>query len=149
MQVFIKAALSTGSGKIGGACFWFEEMVEDRSNLVIMCRLHSLECISGVALDDFNVRIFGLTPKCENEHSQTVKSLKTMCFNLRYLTRHFDVWSYAAEENAECSWPHNYEAVDLEEGTFKYITDVQKKFAQLIFRKTYCLEESNFNLVSV
>ena len=71
-------SLNSGVGKKGGACYWYQEFAETSSTLVVMCRLHSLECISGVVLEELNVSVFGSTPKCEVNHSATVESLQTI-----------------------------------------------------------------------
>ena len=38
------SAVNSGTGKVGGACFWYQEDFK-AACLVEMCRLHSLECL--------------------------------------------------------------------------------------------------------
>ena len=56
--------VNSGTGKVGGPCFWYQELSEAVC-FVVMCRLHSLECLAGMALTEWNVSIFESTPKCE------------------------------------------------------------------------------------
>ena len=35
------SAVNSGTGKVGGACFWYQERV-------VMCCFHSLECFAGM-----------------------------------------------------------------------------------------------------
>ena len=58
------AVVNSVTGKVGGACFWYQELSEAVC-FVVMCRLHSLECLAGMALTEWNVAIIGSTPKCE------------------------------------------------------------------------------------
>ena len=44
-------AVNSGTGKVGGACFWSQEFFE-AAGFVVMCRLHSLECLVGIALTE-------------------------------------------------------------------------------------------------
>ena len=55
-------AVNSGTGKVGRACFWYQELSE-AVLFVVMCPLHSLECLAGMALTEWNVAIFGSTPK--------------------------------------------------------------------------------------
>ena len=83
--------VNRGTGKVGGACLWYQELSEAVC-FVVMCRLHSLECLAGMALTEWNVAIFGSTPKCELGPSGTVESIETLCCNLRELSsKHFDL----------------------------------------------------------
>ena len=67
-------SVNNGTGKIGGACYWYQHETNTKC-FVVMCRLHSLECISGVALKKFNFDVFCFTPKFEKGTSGIVKSL--------------------------------------------------------------------------
>ena len=74
-------AVNSGTGKVGGACFWYQELSE-AACLVVMCRLHSLECLAGMVLTELNIAIFGSTPLGELGPLGSVKSIETQCYNL-------------------------------------------------------------------
>ena len=80
--------------------------------------------------------------------SRTVKPLKTLCFNLRYLTKHFDLWTYVSKQE-DCNWPADYEIPDLAAGTYEFITDTQKTFSKLIGKRSFTFGEVKFKFVAV
>ena len=121
-------SVNSGTGKIGGACYWYLHNTNTKC-FVVMCRFYILECISGVALTKFNLDVSGCTPKFEKGPSGTVKSLHTLCYNIRILTHHFDLWALIPEE-ATFSWPA-YFAINTEDDACSF-QHVQKLFCTLI-----------------
>ena len=140
--------VNSGIGKVGGACYWFQEL-SDSACFVVMCRLHSLECIAGIALTQWNLDVFGNTPKCELGPSATVTSLQTLCYNLRELSsKHFDLWKMMPHDTS-FSWPADYGV--YEHDHTKYFTDVQKLFSILVTKKNFTLKDigKRFSAVGV
>ena len=121
-------SVNSGTGKFGGACYWYQHETNTKC-FVIMCRLHSLECISGEALKKFNFDVFGFIPKFEQGTSSTVKSLETLCYNMRIISQHFNLWALIPEETT-FSWP-DYFAINTEDDACAF-QHVQKLFCMLI-----------------
>ena len=47
-------AINSGTGKVGGACFWYLEFFE-AACFVGMCRLYSLVCLASIDLTVWNI----------------------------------------------------------------------------------------------
>ena len=55
------ASVDSGTGKIGGACYWYQHETNTKC-FVVMCRLSISECIYFRVLKKFNLDVFGFTP---------------------------------------------------------------------------------------
>ena len=131
-------AVNSGTGKVGGACYWYQELT-DSICFVIMCRLHSLECLSGIALKQWNLDVFGSTPKCEHGPSGTVRSIETLCFNLRELSsKYFNLWTLM-DQSLIFEWPSDYEPFNFDHT--EYFTDVQKLFCMLVSKRQFTMSD--------
>ena len=124
-------SVNSGVGKKGGCCFWYPATTEAPC-FIVMCRIHSQECIAGEALTKFNKSVYG-SSNCEVGPSSTVNSLKTICFNLRELGEFIDFWEM--DTVTQFCWPDEYEPIIDCDDIVQHVTGVQKLICLLISKK--------------
>ena len=110
-----------------------------------MCRIHSQDCIAGVALDNLNSSLFGSTSSCEVGASATTTSLKTLCYNMRELCDYVNFWDC---DDITFAWPEDFSPIDFHP-LVDSITDVQKLFCLLVSNKQFSKSDVAKKFVTV
>ena len=123
--------MNSGIGRKGGSCYWYQQEAKSTC-FIVMCRIHSQECIAGRALSHFDAELFGPSKCCDVGTSSTVTSLKTLCFNLRMLCSYVDFWGDVSD--AQFTWPEDYTPIDGNP-YLSHMTDLQKLYCLLISKK--------------
>ena len=79
------------SGRSNGCISQLYKRIGSKWHMVpIMCLFHSVECLLNHHLRELTQVIFGPIPKAEIAASSTIKSIKTLAYNLRHLYRILD-----------------------------------------------------------
>ena len=124
--------VNSGIGKKGGSCHWYEQVTHSNC-FMIMCRIHSQECIAGKALDQLDSALFGPSKCSDAGPSPSIASLKTLCFNLRMLGNFVDFWGDESVPDT-FTWPDDFHPIDGD-SYLSHMTDLQKLFCLLISKK--------------